>query len=120
MDGPVFLAFLPGTDRYQWVILARQFVIWVVLMVSPTPGGAGLSEWLFSNYYGDLVGTAGMALILAVFWRIITYYLYLVIGAIVVPVWLRTTYARFRQHQEEHTVPATAQQQNQSNNNNNI
>lgn len=116
----LFLGFLPGTDRYQWVILARQFVIWVVLMVSPTPGGAGLSEWLFSNYYGNLVGTAGMALILAVFWRIITYYLYLVIGAIVVPVWLRTTYARFRQHQEAQKTPAAAQQQNQSNNNNNI
>lgn len=92
----LFLGFLPATDADQWIILARQFVIWVVLMVSPTPGGAGLSEWIFSNYYGDLVGTSAMALILAVFWRIITYYLYLVIGAVVVPVWLRTTYARFR------------------------
>ncbi len=51
-------------------------------------GGAGLSEWLFSEYYGDMVGTAGMALILAVFWRLITYYLYLLIGALVVPSWL--------------------------------
>lgn len=85
----LFLGFLPGTDRYQWIILARQFVIWVVLMVSPTPGGSGLSEWLFSNYYGDLVGTAGMALIMAIFWRLITYYLYLVIGAVIAPGWLR-------------------------------
>lgn len=89
----LFLGFLPADDRYQWIILARQFVIWVVLMVSPTPGGAGLSEWLFSEYYGDLIGTAGMALILAVFWRIITYYLYLLIGALVVPGWLRTTFS---------------------------
>lgn len=90
----LFLGFLPGTDRYQWVILARQFVIWVVLMVSPTPGGAGLSEWLFSNYYGDLVGTAGMALIMAIFWRLITYYLYLVIGVVIAPGWLKRYYAR--------------------------
>lgn len=90
----LFLGFLPGTDRYQWVILARQFVIWVVLMVSPTPGGAGLSEWIFSNYYGDLIGTAGMALILAIFWRLITYYLYLIIGVIITPSWLRTYYDR--------------------------
>lgn len=89
----LFLGFLPGTDPYQWVILARQFVIWVVLMVSPTPGGAGLSEWLFSNYYGDLISTAGMALIMAVFWRLITYYLYLIIGVIVTPAWLRKYYA---------------------------
>lgn len=92
----LFLGFLPGTDKYQWIILARQFVIWVVLMISPTPGGAGLSEWLFSNYYGDLVGTAGMALIMSIFWRLITYYLYLIIGAVVTPGWLREYYDRIR------------------------
>ncbi|MDE7402403.1 MAG: flippase-like domain-containing protein [Muribaculaceae bacterium] len=92
----LFLGFLPSTDHAQWVILARQFVIWVVLMVSPTPGGAGLSEWLFSNYYGDLVGTAGMALIMAVFWRVITYYLYLIIGVIVTPGWLRKYYEKIK------------------------
>lgn len=92
----LFLGFLPGTDHYQWIILARQFVVWVVLMGSPTPGGAGLSEWLFSNYYGDLVGTAGMALVMAILWRLITYYLYLVIGAIIVPGWLRDFYAKIR------------------------
>lgn len=85
----LFLGFLPQDDPYQWVILARQFVIWVVLMVSPTPGGSGLSEWLFSEYYGDLVTTAGMALIMAVFWRLISYYIYLLIGACIVPGWLK-------------------------------
>lgn len=88
----LFFGFIPTDDQYQWVILARQFVIWVVLMVSPTPGGAGLSEWLFSAYYGDMVSSAGMALILAIFWRIITYYLYLLIGAMIVPLWLKRTY----------------------------
>lgn len=97
----LFLGFLPNTDPYQWVILARQFVIWVVLMVSPTPGGAGLSEWLFSNYYGDLVTTAGMALILAVFWRLITYYLYLIIGVCVTPSWLKKYYATIHNRKEE-------------------
>lgn len=76
------------------MILARQFVIWVVLMVSPTPGGSGLSEWLFSEYYGDLVPTMGLALVLAVFWRVISYYVYLIIGAIIVPGWLKSTMAK--------------------------
>lgn len=85
----LFLGFLPIDDKWQWVILARQFVIWVVLMVSPTPGGSGVSEWIFSNYYGDLVPSIGMALIMAIFWRIISYYVYLGIGAAIVPGWLR-------------------------------
>lgn len=88
----LFFGFVPSDDKYQWLIFAREFVLWVVLMVSPTPGGAGLSEWLFSNYYGDLLTTAGMALIMAVLWRVITYYLYLFIGAVIVPMWARKTY----------------------------
>lgn len=92
----LFFGFLSKDDSYQWIIFARQFVIWVVLMVSPSPGGAGLSEWLFSEYYGDIVGTAGMALIMAIFWRLITYYLYLVIGAIVVPMWIKKTYINIK------------------------
>ncbi len=91
----LFLGFLPQDLHDQWIILARQFVMWVVLMVSPTPGGSGLSEWLFSEYYGDLVPTVGLALILAVFWRVISYYLYLCIGAIIIPGWLKKSIARF-------------------------
>ncbi len=90
----LFLGFLPQDNPHQWMILARQFIMWVVLMVSPTPGGAGLSEWIFTEFYGTLVPTAAMALILAVFWRIISYYIYLLIGAYVVPRWLRCTFSK--------------------------
>ncbi|MDE7381754.1 MAG: flippase-like domain-containing protein, partial [Muribaculaceae bacterium] len=87
----LFLGFLSSADPWQWVILARQFVIWVVLMVSPTPGGSGLSEWLFSEYYGDIVTSAGLALVMAVLWRIISYYVYLIIGAVIVPGWVKNS-----------------------------
>lgn len=100
----LFLGFLPGDLHDQWIILARQFVIWVVLMVSPTPGGSGLSEWLFSEYYGDLIPTAGLALILAIFWRIISYYIYLLIGCAIVPGWVRDTVNRIK---KSHTTPKT-------------
>lgn len=85
----IFMAFLPGTWHDQWLILARQFIVWVVLMVSPTPGGSGLSEWLFTEYYTDLIPSAGLALIMAVCWRLVSYYVYLFIGAMIVPGWLR-------------------------------
>lgn len=97
----LFFGFLPEDDKWQWVILARQFVIWVVLMVSPTPGGAGISEWIFSEYYADLVPTAAMALIMAVFWRIISYYVYLLIGAVLVPSWLKETIGKFKKSKSQ-------------------
>ena len=89
----IFMAFLPSTCSFpdQWLILARQFVVWVVLMVSPTPGGSGLSEWLFTEYYGDLIPSAGLALIMAICWRLISYYVYLAVGAAIVPGWLKGT-----------------------------
>lgn len=67
------------------LVFGRQFVVWVVLMVSPTPGGSGISEWLFTNYYGDLIGSLGAALILAMLWRILSYYIYLFAGTCLLP-----------------------------------
>lgn len=83
----LFIGFAPGAD--QMMVLARQFVVWVILIVSPTPGGAGVSEWLFTTYYGDLISGEGMALVLALFWRIISYYSYLIVGACILPAWIR-------------------------------
>ena len=104
----LFYGFLASADPYQWVIFAREFVIWVVLMVSPTPGGSGISEWIFSEYYGDIIHSAGLALILAIFWRIISYYVYLIIGAVIVPGWLRQTITRFRNKKRADSSDDTA------------
>ncbi len=78
----------------QAVVFARQFVVWVILMVSPTPGSAGISEWLFTTYYGDLIASAGMALVIALFWRLVSYYVYLVIGICILPGWFRRGFGK--------------------------
>ena len=67
------------------LVFGRQFVVWVVLMVSPTPGGSGISEWLFANYYGDLIGNLGIAAVLALVWRLFSYYIYLIAGVALLP-----------------------------------
>ena len=79
----LFWGFVPSADGL--LVFGRQFVVWVVLMVSPTPGGSGVSEWLFSNYYGDLIGNVSMALLLAIIWRLFSYYVYLIAGAFLAP-----------------------------------
>lgn len=79
----LFWAFIPGSSAL--LVFARQFVVWVVLMVSPTPGGSGISEWLFSNYYGDLIGDLGVAAILALVWRLFSYYIYIIAGCLLMP-----------------------------------
>jgi hypothetical protein len=54
-------------------------------MVSPTPGGSGISEWLFTNYYGDLIGDVSIALVIALIWRMLSYYIYLIAGCCLLP-----------------------------------
>lgn len=83
----LFAAFIP--DAPQALVLGRQAIVWLLLTVSPTPGGSGISEWLFTTYYGDLVGDRSMTLVVAVMWRILTYYIYLAAGAVVIPAWSR-------------------------------
>ena len=79
----LFWAFIPTASAL--LVFGRQFVVWVVLMVSPTPGGSGISEWLFANYYGDLIGDLGIAAVIALVWRLLSYYIYLIAGVALLP-----------------------------------
>lgn len=83
----LFAGFVAGCS--QLVVLARQYVVWTLLTVSPTPGGSGVSEWLFTNYYGDMISSASVALVISVFWRLISYYAVLGAGAVILPSYLR-------------------------------
>jgi uncharacterized protein (TIRG00374 family) len=79
------MAFNPLAD--QFIIFARQLSMWVILIVSPTPGGSGIAEFVFSGFLSEFI-PFGLAGILTVLWRLISYYPYLFIGAIVLPRWL--------------------------------
>lgn len=72
-----------GAD--QLLALGRQVVVWVLLMFTPTPGGSGLSEWIFTEYYGDIISTAAGIMVIALIWRMLTYYLYLFAGIFFIP-----------------------------------
>jgi uncharacterized protein (TIRG00374 family) len=62
--------------------------MWIVLLVSPTPGGSGVAEYMFDKFLGEFIPFAGFAIALALLWRLISYYLYLIIGVILVPKWV--------------------------------
>ncbi|MDE6808592.1 MAG: flippase-like domain-containing protein [Muribaculaceae bacterium] len=83
----LFLGFVP--EASQITVFARQFVVWELLMFSPTPGGSGLSEWLFKEYYGDLISGAGVVFVLAIMWRLLSYYIYLIAGIFLLPSFLK-------------------------------
>jgi len=87
----IILAFVETTpfDFYnQILIMARAETMHVTTSFTPTPGGAGVAEYLFGGYFIDFV-PQGIASLLALVWRLITYYSYLIGGAIIIPFWIR-------------------------------
>jgi len=85
-------AFFNVSDHL--LLYARQLIMWVILLISPTPGSSGVAEVAFSGFFRDLLPAVGYIGALAVIWRILSYYIYLFIGAMVLPRWLRNTAGR--------------------------
>jgi len=88
----LFLAFFIVPDHF--LVFARQLVAWIMMLVSPTPGGSGFSEYVFVRYFGELLQVSpelksSLAAVLALLWRLISYYPYLLIGSILFPRWIR-------------------------------
>lgn len=87
----LLLAFIELNLFDNFIILGRQLVMWLVMLVTPTPGGSGMAEYLFSNLLIDFIHNGALALSLAFLWRLISYYPYLIIGSIVLPRWMSKT-----------------------------
>lgn len=83
----IILSFGPVSEHI--VIFARQLVMWVILLVPGTPGAAGLAEGLFPAFLSGFFDYEGFANYAAIIWRGMSYYLYLIIGVIILPIWIR-------------------------------
>lgn len=91
----LLLAFFSISDH--GIIFARQLVMWIMMLVSPTPGGSGFAEYVFSRYLGEFIPVEPMilgavAIAIAFVWRLATYYPYLIIGAIIFPKWIKSKF----------------------------
>lgn len=89
----LIFAFATLTFGDNLLIFARQFVMWIILLVSPTPGSAGVAEVLFPAFLGQFIPD-GLEATLAFLWRLISYYPYLIIGAFLIPRWVRMKFIR--------------------------
>jgi uncharacterized protein (TIRG00374 family) len=85
----ILQAFLQLSFFDHAIILGKQFVLWLFMLISPTPGASGVAEYAFGelliSFSGSTILLAGMAVI----WRLISYFPYLFIGAWILPRFLR-------------------------------
>lgn len=91
----IFLAFLSDFSHLE--VYGRQLIMWVIMLISFTPGSSGIAELLLPAFFNYLPGLAPVLLALvAVVWRLLTYFPYLFVGAAILPGWFRRTAKGFQ------------------------
>lgn len=83
----ILAAFNPNLSG-QLVIYVRQLIMWIVLCISPTPGSSGVAEFAFPLFLNGFLPPS-IEPILALLWRLFTYYPYILVGLIVLPFFTR-------------------------------
>ncbi|WP_224999382.1 lysylphosphatidylglycerol synthase transmembrane domain-containing protein [Cesiribacter sp. SM1] len=86
----VISAFADMTVSQHLLIFGRQIVMWITMLISPTPGSSGFAEGLFPQFFSVFLGD--YTLIANILWRMVTYYPYLILGALVLPRWLQRAF----------------------------
>jgi len=91
----ILLAFFAVGDHV--LIFARQLAMWIIMLISPTPGGSGFAEYVFTRYLGEFIPVdaallGSVVIAMALLWRMVSYYPYLLIGAIIFPRWIKTKF----------------------------
>ncbi|WP_088124926.1 lysylphosphatidylglycerol synthase domain-containing protein [Roseivirga misakiensis] len=79
--------FAEPTLMDQGILLGRHLIMWIVLLVSPAPGNAGAAELIFPLFFEDYL--KDYTFICLLIWRLLSYYPYLLIGALILPKWIR-------------------------------
>ena len=81
-----FVADFQSTAYDNFIIFARAIAMHTIEAFSPTPGAAGVAEFLFGGFFTDYI-PLGLAALIALIWRLIGYYSYLIAGALIIPNW---------------------------------
>lgn len=93
----LLLAFFVVHDHL--LIFARQLVMWIMMLVSPTPGGSGFAEYIFTVLLGEFIPVNpdvkhSTVVALSFLWRLFSYYPYLFIGVLVFPRWIKRKFKK--------------------------
>lgn len=83
---------IPLDGTTQLLIYSRLVAMFIIMAFSPTPGGAGLAEAALPRFISDFVPLS-VGLIVALLWRAMAWYGYLLAGAIVVPQWIARNFS---------------------------
>ena len=88
-------AFVPLDILEHIIVFARQVIMWIVMMISPTPGSSGTAEFFYGQFFTQFLGQ--YTFVTSILWRLLSYYPYLILGAIFLPRWIRQVFFKKKQ-----------------------
>ena len=80
-----------GDPGHHVTIFARQFVMWIIMLLPTTPGSSGVAEIAFVSVQCEFLAEGLQAPIVLV-WRFLSYYGVLLLGIFILPRWLRRVF----------------------------
>ncbi|MGW8122305.1 lysylphosphatidylglycerol synthase transmembrane domain-containing protein [Roseivirga echinicomitans] len=83
----IVVGFVPISLNEHLLLVSRHLIMWLVMLVSPTPGSAGTAEYIFPAFFGEFLGE--YTFVASLIWRLISFYPYLIIGALILPGWVK-------------------------------
>ncbi len=92
-------AFVPLTLNQEIIVFARQVIMWIVMMISPTPGSSGTAEFFYGQFFTQFLGE--YTFVTSILWRLLSYYPYLLLGAIFLPRWIKQVFFKKKLEEEE-------------------
>lgn len=87
----VISAFISLKYVDQIYIFGKQLVLWLFMLISPTPGASGVAEYAFGELMLDFSSSVLLLSTMAIIWRLISYFPYLLIGVVILPQWIKKT-----------------------------
>jgi glycosyltransferase 2 family protein len=83
-------AFTDVNFNNQIMIFSRQIIMWIIMLISPTPGSSGTAEFFFTQFFRGFLGD--YTFVTNIFWRAMAYYPYLLLGALFLPRWIKRVF----------------------------
>jgi len=87
----VILAVIYNSE--QLLIFGKSFILYLIMALSPTPGSSGAAEGIFIGILRDFM-PQGTGPILSLMWRIVSFYVFIPLGFIVLPQWLKRVFSK--------------------------
>ena len=95
------MIFNPLSLDANLMCFARQYILGIVCMIVPTPGGSGFAEVMFDDFLVGYISQKMSTVVIASIWRLFTYYYYLIAGVIILPQWLGRSKLMKKRHESK-------------------